>query len=146
MIPTRIIFDAATNVYLTSGPIQTGNAPDQHASNAQDWITAYFERAAGSHYVRAFYDAVRDGYVDNSTEGRLAWLDLYSQGKIMRRPDGSLGYRRDRDQSLTVRLYCALALEEMTGELPPFPGSLIAAEGWATWDDVASEPEPAVGV
>ena len=146
MIPTRIIFDAATNVYLTSGPIQTGNAPDQHARTVETWITEYFKGAAGSHYVRAFHNAVRDGFAEDTTEGRLAWLDLYSQGKIMRRPDGTLGYRRDRDQSLTVWLYCARAVEEMTGDVPPFPASLIAAEGWATWDDVASGAEPAVGV
>jgi hypothetical protein len=143
MIPTKIIFDADTNVYLAVGLIQTGNAPDQHAHNAQEWITDYFEKAAGSHYVRAFHNAVRDGFADDSTDGRLAWLDLYSQGKVMRRPDGTLGYRRDRDQSLTVWLYCARAVEEMTGDVPPFPASLIAAEGWATWDDVASAPAAA---
>jgi hypothetical protein len=141
MIPTKIIFDAATNVYLTSGPIQTGNAPDQHARSPEEWIDGYFEAAPHAYQVRGYRLALEDGLVDDTWEGRLAWLDISNNGKL-RSVEPRL-YWRDREQSITATYYNALAHMQATAEWPPFPHRLTL-EGWASWEDVqaaiASDP------
>lgn len=147
-IPSKVEYDASTNVYATAGVIQTGNDPDGHASTIEGWIDSYFEANPQAYQVRGYRLALADGLVEDSSYGRLAWMDVSNQGKL--RSVNPTTWRRPREQCLTVSLYNATAHKDAIGDWPPLPAYLIV-EGFMSWDDFAaampivaapSQPQP----
>lgn len=138
MIPAKIEYDASTNVYTQMGLVRVVSGPTNTPKYVQpeEWVEDHFAKSDGS-VERAYREAVAMGLVSNDAQGKLAWMDLKSQGSWTRGPGGELVTTRPRDQMLTVRYLIALMTERMYGYLPPVPGPLLA-EGITSWDQVAS--------